>query len=153
MLPFIKLPSLAALAAGAASCAAGTVLLAAVVTYNAGAVHVSVLQKTPGGSHIRLFVPAVLVPVAMDFVPARKLHLKDKRRWLPLAKVASLELEKCPDATLVEVIDPKEHVHIRKQGDSIVIDVDDPNETVHVSFPVRTLRSVVEKFEASEPPA
>jgi hypothetical protein len=127
---------------------------AAVVTYDAGLVRISVVEKHPGGDHVRFFVPAVLVPVAMNFVPQKELHkhAREARQWLPLMKVVSEELERCPDATLVEVKSPDEHVKIQKSGDTIIIDVDDPSDTVHVSFPARVVTSVVQKLEAGNPP-
>jgi hypothetical protein len=139
----IKLSSVALL--GAASLA-GT---AAVVTYNAGAVRVSVDEKSPKGDHVHVFVPAIVVPVALGFVPAKNFHVRDKdvHQWLPLLKAATEELDRCPDATLVEVTGPDEHVKISKRGNSMYIDVDDPGETVHVSFPVGVVQTVVNKLE------
>lgn len=143
----IKLSSVALL--GAASLA-GTV---GVVTYNAGAVRVSVVEKRPNGDRVHVFVPAIMVPMAMGFIPAKHFHVhgRDTHKWLPLLKAVSQELERCPDATLVEVTSPKEHVKISKLGNSLYIDVDDPGETVHVSFPVGVVQTVVNKLEAGNP--
>lgn len=126
---------------------------AAIATYNAGAVRVSVVEKRSHGTNIHLMVPAVLVPAALDLVPSRDLHLHngDTRQWLPAVKAAMRELDRCPDTTLVQVTSPGENVNISKRGDSIYIDVDDKNETVHVSFPVPVARKVVEKLEESNP--
>ena len=123
---------------------------AAVVTYDAGAVRVSVVEKRAKGDHVNVFVPAILVPVALGVIPAKHFHTHDAetRKWLPMLKVVSEELERCPDATLVEVKSPDEHVKIAKRGNAVVIDVDDPGETVHVSFPVGVVRTVVDKLEA-----
>src|SRR6266567_3262009 len=131
---------------------------AAIVTYDAGAVRVSVVEKGPKGEHVNVFVPAILVPVALGVVPAKAFNVHDAetRKWLPMLKAASRELERCPDATLVEVKSPEEHVKIIKRGNALVIDVDDPGETVHVSCPVGVVRTVVNKLEAdnagSNPP-
>jgi hypothetical protein len=126
---------------------------AAIVTYDAGAVRVSVVEKRPQGEHVNVFVPAVVLPVALGLIPAKHFHTHDAetRKWLPLLKVVSQELERCPDATLVEVTSPSEHVSIAKRGNSLYIDVDDPGETVHVSFPVGVVRVVVDKLEAGNP--
>jgi len=128
---------------------------AGIVTYEAGAVRISVHEKKPGGDHVRLIVPAVLVPLGLHFVPAKQLHKNaaEIRQWLPALKAASQELEHCPDATFVEVKGPDENVGIRKSGDSLVIDVDDPGETVHVSFPLRMVTAAVRQLEAGNPPA
>jgi hypothetical protein len=139
----IKLSSVALLATASL---AGT---AAVVTYNAGAVRVSVDEKRPKGDHVHLFVPAIVVPMALGFVPSKNFHVHDNdvHQWLPTLKAVSEELDRCPDATLVEVTSPDEHVKISKRGNSMYIDVDDPGETVHVSFPVGVVRTVVNKLE------
>lgn len=141
----IKLSSVALL--GAASLAGTT----AVVTYNAGAVRVSVVEKRPNGEHVHVFVPAIVVQVALSFIPAKHFHVhgRDTHQWLPLLKAVSQELDRCPDATMVEVTSPREHVTIAKRGNSLYIDVDDPGETVHVSFPVGVVQTVVNKLEAA----
>ena len=125
----------------------------AIVTYDAGAVRVSVVEKSSHGTNVHLIVPAVLVPMALEFVPSGKLHLHepDMRKWLPAAKTAMQELDRCPDAILVEVTSPGESVNISKRGNSLYIDVDDPGEAVHVSFPVQVARTVVQKLEESNP--
>ncbi len=126
---------------------------AGVVTYEAGAVRVSVVEKRQGGEHVNLIVPAVLVPVALAAVPAKNFHVHDAemKKYLPLLKAVSQELARCPDATLVEVKSPDEHVKISKQGNSIYIDVDDPGDTVHISFPVGVIETVINKLEAGNP--
>jgi hypothetical protein len=139
----IKLSSVALLTTASL---AGT---AAVVTYNAGAVRVSVDEKRPKGDHVHLFVPAIVVPMALGFVPAKHFNVHDKnvQQWLPTLRAVSEELDRCPDATLVEVTSPSEHVKISKRGNSLYIDVDDSGETVHVSFPVGVVQTVVNKLE------
>jgi hypothetical protein len=124
---------------------------AGVITYNAGAVRVSVDEKKAKGEHVHLFVPAIVIPVAMGFIPAKHFHVHDKdvHQWLPLLKAVSEELDRCPDATLVEVSSPDEHVKISKLGNSMFIDVDDAGETVHVSFPVGVVQTVVNKLETA----
>jgi len=126
---------------------------AAIVTYDAGAVRVSVVEKKSHGTNVHVIVPAVLVPAVLEFVPSHNFHMKsgETRKWLPAVKAALRELDRCPDATLVQVTSPGENVNISKRGDSIYIDVDDPGETVHVSFPVPLVRSVVQKLEESNP--
>ncbi|MHB8654089.1 MAG: hypothetical protein ACYDA9_09440 [Terriglobia bacterium] len=126
---------------------------AAIVTYDAGAVRVSVVEKKSHGTNVHVIVPAVLVPVALDFVPSHHLHLQaeETRKWLPAVKAALRELDRCPDATLVQVTSPGENVNISKRGNSLYIDVDDPGETVHVSFPVPVVQAVVQKLEESNP--
>ena len=126
---------------------------AAIVTYDAGAVRVSVVEKKARGTNVHLMVPAVLVPMVLEFVPSHNFHLQagETRKWLPAVNATMRELDRCPDATFVQVTSPDENVNISKRGNSLIIDVDDPGETVHVSFPVPLVRSVVRKLEESNP--
>lgn len=138
---------------------AGTLALAAVVVggafvYDMGAVRVSVQSKHPGGEHIRLIVPAVAAPIAMQFAPKRELQkaIEEAGPYLPAIKIALEELAKCPDGPFVQVTGPREKVNIAKQGDALVIDVDDEGETVHVSVPLKAVGVVISQLESIPPP-
>lgn len=132
-----------------------TVVMGAVVTYNAGAVRVSVQEKKPGGTHLNLFVPAVVVAPALDFVPEDVLREKlvQARPWLPAIRIASRELERTPDAVLVEVINSRDHVKITHRGGSLIVDVNSDDETVHVAVPLGMVHAIAEKLERAGPPA
>jgi hypothetical protein len=132
-----------------------TVVTGGVMTYNAGAVRVAVDENRPGGDHVHLFVPAVMVPPALGLIPEKDLrkHAREIQPWLPAIKIASRELAKSPDGILVEVIDTDEHVTITKQGGAIVVDVKSPDENVHVAVPLHMIYSVAEKLETTSPPA
>lgn len=132
----------------------GVIVLGGAVVYNAGAVRVSVQEKTPDGEHFRLVLPAAVVPVALRFIPEEKLRDASVklRPWLPAIKIASEELARCPDGPLVLVDGPDEKVSIAKLGGSLVIDVDSSAESVHVSFPLKTLASAAEELAAKAPP-
>ena len=129
-----------------------TAVTGAVMTYNAGSIRVSVEEKKPGGDHVHIIVPAILVPAAMGMVPSKELgkHAKEIRPWLPAIRAACKELERTPDVVLVEVTDPNEHVTITKRGGAIHIDVVDPGENVHVVVPLGTIQSVAERLAAGE---
>lgn len=131
-----------------------TVVMGAVVAYNAGAVRVSVEEKKPGGQHVHLMVPAVAVPLALAFIPSDKLQQKaaELRPWLPAIRIASRELERTPDFVLVEVFDSDEHVRITKRGGSLFVDVNSAQEDVHVEVPLHMVRSVAEKLSDGLPP-
>lgn len=124
----------------------GTALVAGGIVSSEGFVHVRVMEKHKNGTHLWLVVPAMVVPIALRLVPGRHLQqaAEQVRPWLPAVDAGTAQLAKCPDTTLVEVVDPKEHVTVAKSGGAVVVDVDDPGETVHVSVPLRTVRSAVE---------
>jgi hypothetical protein len=131
-----------------------TVVTGGVMTYNAGAIRVSVDESKPGGDHVHIFVPAVIVSPAMNLIPEEELrkHAKEIRPWLPAIQAACKGLERAPDTVLVEVIDHNEHVTITKRGGAIWVDVKSPDENVHVAVPLHTLRSVAEHMAAEGPP-
>ena len=138
---------------GAPAVVLGTVMLGGAVLYSGGAVNVSVDEKRADGHHIHVLVPAMVLPLGLKFIPNRHLQKAppELRRWLPAIEAAAEELERCPDGPFVEVDNPNEKVSIAKRGDSLEIDVDSPRETVHVSFPLKTVLSLVRELEAAGP--
>ena len=138
---------------GAPAVVLGTVMLGGVVLYSGGAVNVRVDEKRANGHHIHVALPALVLPLGMKLVPDRQLQKApaELRRWLPVIQAAAEELERCPDGPFVEVDNPNEKVSIAKHGDSLVIDVDSARETVHVSFPLKTVLSLVRELEAAGP--
>lgn len=131
----------------------GTVVAVGAVLSSEGIVTVRVREKKPNGSRVFVAAPAMIVPIGLRFVPKKNLQqaAAELRPWLPTIRVATRELEKCADSTLVEVIDATDHVQILKRGRSIVVDVDDPEETVHVSAPLGALRHAIEQLAAAGP--
>ena len=121
----------------------GTALVAGGIVSSQGFIHVRVFEKQKEGTHLRLVVPAMAVPIALRFVPSG--HLEEAARkvrpLLPAIGAAATQLANCPDGTLVDVIDPGEHVSVAKSGNSLVVDVNDRKEIVHVSVPLATVRS------------
>jgi hypothetical protein len=108
---------LSTFAAGASGLVLGTFVLGAAVIYDGGAVHVCVHEKRPGGTNIRLLVPAVVIPAALRLAPERDLQKASAeiQPYLPAIKIAAEELAKCPDGPLVLVTSPKERVSIVKR--------------------------------------
>jgi len=130
----------------------GMTLTTAVVMKD-GIVEVNVQEKHAGGSHVHLYVPATVATWGVHLAPEERLreHLRHSREHLALAQVALREIEKVPDALLVEVESPTEHVRVQTRRGSFVLDVDDPGETVHVAVPIRAARKVMEELEADSP--
>jgi hypothetical protein len=131
----------------------GTVMVAGAALSSQGFIAVRVHEKKADGTHLRLIVPAALVPATLHFVPKDNLKdaARDIRPYLPIIDAAIPALEDCPDGVLVEVTDPQEHVLIQKSGGSVVIDVDDHGDIVHVSVPLRAAQSSIHQIaEADE---
>lgn len=133
-----------------------TVILAVAVAYAAGAVDVSVREKKPGGDRIHLILPALPIELCLRLIPrAQFSHVHSQlQQWLPAIKAASEELERCPDATLVEVHDREDNVTIMKRGAYLIVNVDSRDETVHVSVPLHVLTAAAHAVDSApqEPP-
>jgi hypothetical protein len=133
----------------------GALMLAGAYTFHEGVIRVDVDEYRAGGSHVHMWVPAAVVPMAMHFVPRQ--HLQDAaghaREFLPLTHVLIKELKKFPDAEFVEVRDAHDHVQIRTRGGKLQIDVEEPDENVHLLVPLSTLEDVTGQLEENAPGA
>jgi hypothetical protein len=126
----------------------GTAVVAGAALSSEGFIHVKVQEKQANGTHINLFVPAAVVPIALHFAPRERLAdaSGDLKQCLPIIDAAIPALAEAPDGVLVEVRDHDDHVLITKTGGSLVIDVNDPGDTVHVSVPLRAAQSAVHQI-------
>ncbi|HEV2491215.1 MAG TPA: hypothetical protein VGT03_15525 [Candidatus Acidoferrales bacterium] len=134
----------------------GSVVAAGAVVSSEGFIHVRVHENQANGTHLSLVVPAMIVPVALKFVPRRDLEEPARRvePWLPLIDAAISGLDDCADGTtLVEVTDRDQHATVVKSGGAIVLDVQDPDETVHVAVPLRAMRSAIHELAAKAGPS
>ena len=116
-----------------------TVAVGAAYLVQDGFVHVGVDEYREGGTHLHLAVPAMIAPMAIQFVPAR--HLEEAREhaaeWLPTARIAIDELRKLPDTEFVRVQDSDCDVRVSKVGGGINVEVQEPDEHVKVWVPLR----------------
>ena len=130
-----------------------TVAMAGAYTFHEGVLRVDVDETHGKGSHVHVWVPAALVPMAMHFVPRNQMmHAGDHAgKFMPLVHAVAKELQKYPEADLVEVRDGQQHVHIRTHDGKLVIDADEPGQTVHVSCPLATIDDVSRELAAFAP--
>jgi hypothetical protein len=130
---------------------AGTMVLAGAYTFHEGITRVD--EDHPGGRHVHVWVPAAVVPMAMHFVPRRHLEHAAAQAgpWLPTIRALTRELEKYPEAQLVEVRSSDEHVSIRTHDGKLLIDVSEPGEQVHVACPLAMLDHVSRELQANAP--
>ncbi|GAC1623358.1 MAG: hypothetical protein PVS2B2_24730 [Candidatus Acidiferrum sp.] len=130
-----------------------TLAMATAYTFHEGVIHVDVDEAKSEGTHLHLWVPATVVPVALLFAP--KQHLRDAaeraKPFLPAIRILSKDLEKYPDADLIEVREENQHVQIHTEHGSVRIDVDSPDEVVHLRVPIKTLRHISGELEADAP--
>ncbi len=130
----------------------GTMAAGVGIICSQGMIEVNVVEKQPEVHHVFVVAPAMIVPIAAHFIPAHKLGhaAQELKPWMPTIRAALDQLDETDDVTLVDVVEPGEHVTVKKDGGSIVVDVLDHDETVHVSTPIRAIESTIEQIAASE---
>src|SRR6202140_768304 len=117
----------------------GTALAGAGIICSEGMISVNVETRQPEKHHVLVVAPAMLVPIAMHFVPKDRLgeQAPEIQPWMPTIRAALDALGESDDITFVEVKEAGQNVRVAKRGGSIVVDVNDNDETVHVSTPIR----------------
>jgi len=130
-----------------------TLILTGAYVFHEGVIQVSVDENRAAGSHVHIWVPAMVVPVALHFVPNHNLKEAAAKAgpYLPVLREVSKELAKYPEADLVEVLDANQHVHIAVHRGRVYIDAVSDNDDIHVSFPVETLSDVADRLEEAAP--
>ncbi len=133
----------------------GTIVLAGAYTMREGVIRVDVDEYRAGGSHVRLWVPAAAVPLAMHFVPSKHMrHTSEQaREALPVLHAFVKELKKYPDAEFLEVVDRDQHVRMRTHGGRLQVDVEAPDQKVHVLCPLSAIEDVTSQLEEHAPGA
>jgi hypothetical protein len=137
-----------ALGLGVTVAAAGTYL------FHEGVIRVDVDEQRDGGTHVHFWVPATVVSTGLHFVPQEKMQstARDVRPYLPVLREISKELEKYPNAELVNVTNGEDHVRIAMNHGKIHIDaVSHEGGVVHVTVPARVLRDFAEQLEDHAP--
>lgn len=130
-----------------------TVLLAGAYTFREGLLRVDVDESRGQGSHVYVWVPAAIVPMAMHFIPRDKMRQAGERsaEFMPLVHAIAKELQKYPEAELIEVHDGPQFVHIRTHNGNLMIDAEEPGQTVHVSCPLATIDDVSRELATFAP--
>jgi hypothetical protein len=129
----------------------GTIVLAGAYTFHDGIMRVD--EDHVGGRHVHVWLPAAVVPMAMHVVPKRHLQhaASQAAPWLPALRAMTKELEKYPEAELVEVRDSREYVRIRTHNGKLLIDVDEPGGRVRVACPLAMMEDVSRELAANGP--
>ena len=113
------------------------------------------VQDASEGVNLFVPVPMALVEVAVvgaswshseHFQTEIETHLEDLGDIAPMVRIILLELESCPDVTLVEVQDHGTYVKIMKRGGDLEIRVDDDESNVRVSIPIRSVRRTIDRL-------
>jgi hypothetical protein len=127
----------------------GTVAAAGAYTLHDGIAQVQVDDHS--GTHVHIWAPAALVPMALHIVPNRELRKfpHEAQQFIPTLRVLTKELEKYPNTEFVEVGDrnSETHVRVRTVGSKIVVDVVDRENNVHVVCPLAMVREMVDAMK------
>lgn len=132
---------------------AATMALATAWICHEGMIHIDVDEAGVGGSHVHFWVPATTVSVGLRVVPQHHLQraAEQCRPYLPVLREVAKELEKYPNAELVEVRDAHDHVQVAMRNGKLYIDAVTDTDNVHVSFPVEVIRDVADRLEDAAP--
>jgi hypothetical protein len=124
----------------------GTVAAAGAYTLHDGIAQVQVDDNH--GTHVHIWAPAAIVPMAMHVIPKRELHKfpHEAQQAIPILRVLAKELANYPNTEFVEVRDADTHVRVRTVGSKVVVDVLDPENKVHVVCPLAMIQDVVESL-------
>jgi len=130
-----------------------TVVLAGACTFRQGLLRVDVDETHGRGQHVHVWVPAAIVPMAMHFVPRGQMLRAGEQsaKFMPLVHAVAKELQRYPEAELVEVHDGPQYVRIRTHNGNLMIDADEPGQSVHVSCPLSTIDDVSRELAAFAP--
>jgi hypothetical protein len=130
-----------------------TVLLAGAYTFREGVIRVDVDQTRGETHHVHVWAPAAVVPIVMHFIPRGKLEPAGEQaaEYMPLVHAIAKELQKYPEAELVEVREGEQHVHVRTHNGSLLIDVEEPGQEVHVACPLSTIDDVSRELASLAP--
>jgi hypothetical protein len=133
---------------------AGTGVALAATVMATGVVTVRVAEGGPDGTNLYLPVPAILIDlgfgVAEIAVPRDELErMRDEvAPYAPMLRTVADELERCPDAVLVDVVTNTESVQVTKRGGTFLVEVDAEDAHVRVAFPARTMSRVARFLDA-----
>ena len=137
-----------ALSLGVTAAAAGAYI------FHEGVIRVDVDEHRDGGTHVHFWVPATVVSTGIHFVPQEKLQCvaQNVRPYLPVLREVSKELERYPNAELIDLRDGHDHVRISMAGGRLHIHaVSQDGDVVHVTVPAPVLRDVANEFEDRRP--
>jgi len=125
----------------------GWVMLVGAVLAWGGVATVNLVEQN--GTRITVPIPMAVVDAAVvsaDLLFDVEDHLNvelDLGEWGPLVREMLEELDECPDAVLVEVVDGSDHVRVVKEGGSLRVEVTDSEVDLRVSIPTRSIRRTV----------
>lgn len=140
--------------AKAALGATAILALAAVYVFHEGVIRIDVDENYSGGSHVHLWVPATTVSIGLRLTPRRHLEraAAQARPFLPVLREVSKELQRYPNAELLDVCDSSDHVHVVVRAGRLYVDAVNDTDRIHVAFPIEVVSDVADRLEDVAPP-
>jgi hypothetical protein len=115
-------------------------------------IDVRVVEHGAGGQSIRIAVPTVVAGAAITVAPhvmpaeARREVTDQIGEWGPMLRELAAELERMPDAVLVQVEEDGETVEVAKRGARLVVKVRSADADVDVAMPVALVGGTLRAF-------
>jgi len=130
-----------------------TMAVAGAFVFHEGVIRVDVDENRADGSHVHFWVPATTVSAALRLAPRHCLEdaATKARPFLPVLREISKELEKYPNAELVEVQDSTDHVRVAMVNGKLEVDAVGNDQVVHVRLPAETIRDAADRLEDAAP--
>jgi len=127
--------------------------LSGAYVFHEGVIRVDVDETRGDCHHVHVWVPATVVPIALQVVPRVKLQqaAEQVRPYLPLLREIAKELQKYPNAELVDVQQPGQHVHVSVHDSRIFVDAVSDEDNIHVRVPVQIISDVADRLESVAP--
>jgi len=130
-----------------------TIAVVGAYVFHEGVIRVDVDENRAGGNHVHVWVPATTVSLGLRCVPRDRLEeaASKAQPFLPLLREISKELEKYPNAELVDVKDASDHVRVAIVDGRLQIDAVNEDQVVHVRVPAAAIRDVADRLEDAAP--
>lgn len=131
-----------------------TFALSTAYVFHEGVIRVDVDENRAGGSHVHFWVPATTVSAGLRVAPRHYIQqaAEQSRPYLPVLREVAKELQKYPNAELVDVRGADhEHVRISMRDGKLYIDAVDRDQNIHVSVPTETIADVADRLEDAAP--
>jgi hypothetical protein len=127
-----------------------TLAIAGAYSFHQGVIRVDVDEFRQGGSHVHMWIPAAVLPIALHFVPKHHLNhaSMEAREAMPVVRTVFHELRNYPNTLFVEVSGGDQHVHVATEHGALAIDVTEKGEEdVHIRVPISTVEDVFGQLE------
>lgn len=130
-----------------------TVALGSAYVFHEGVIRIDVDENHNGGSHIHFWMPATTVSMGLRLAPRHCLEraAAQSRPFLPLLREIAKELEKYPNAELLDVHDASDHVRVGVHNGKLYIDAVTDTDNIHIHCPAAIIADVADRLEDAAP--